>query len=395
MKKLVSALFLVVAFSSCLFLTPQIAWSKKSSTKDSIVDGASIFKKVSPAVVLVRGIAGNSQMQGSGVAFGNASKESKVITWVVTNEHVIAGSNSVQVEVSGKTYPALIAYADPEIDIALLIVQDVHLPTTKVASADFVAVGDRVFAIGSPLGLKNSITEGIVSGIRELNGVKLIQTSAAISKGNSGGGLFDGKGRFVGIITFKITSGENLNFAIDAEYVHIIADAMRANSCFLGPYENLQSAKLTKWLMTKKMPDGDPMYRYVMKIVNEFSETNRDLTNKKIAWVAQQYIAENDSVNKSSSPSESNNTVYRVTCSMYDIDDGKFFDEITLDIDQDNELVNGKPAQFFKDEIVLQVPEPHGGGNFTLNRYTGTLTMKKGYKSLLTGKCVNAGERKF
>jgi hypothetical protein len=395
MKRLISA-FLVVVFSLCLFLFPQIALSQKASTKDSVVDGASIFKKVSPAVLLVRAITGNSQVQGSGVAFGHASKESKVIlTWVVTNEHVIAGSNSVQVEVSGKTYPALIAYADPEIDIALLMVQDVHLPTTKVASADFVAVGDRVFAIGSPLGLKNSITEGIVSGIRELNGVKLIQTSAAISKGNSGGGLFDGKGRFVGITTFKITSGENLNFAIDAEYVHIIADAMRANDCFIGRYEYLQSWKLIKWLMTKKMPDDDPMYRYVMKIVNEFSETNRDLTNKKIGWVAEQYIAENESVDKSSSTSESNKTVYRVTCSMYNIDDGKFVDEITLDIDEDNELINGKPAQFLKNEIILQVPEPQGGGKFTLNRYTGTLTLKKGNKSLSTGKCVKAGECKF
>lgn len=80
-------------------------------------------------------------------------------------------------------------------------------------------IGDRVYAIGSPGGLTNSLSEGLISGLRQSGNVKLIQTTAAISPGSSGGGLFNRAGQLIGITTFKLARGENLNFAVDIAHV--------------------------------------------------------------------------------------------------------------------------------------------------------------------------------
>jgi hypothetical protein len=390
MKKLISAFFLVVACCLCLFLFPQIALSQKASTKDSLTIGASIFKKVSTSVVLVRGISNNSQMQGSGVAYAYLYKEGKpATTLVVTNAHVITDSNSIQVEVFGKTFPALILYTDPEIDIALLVVMDLVIPITKVTGADIVNVGDRVFAIGSPFGLKNSITEGIVSAIRDLNGIKYIQTSAAISKGSSGGGLFDRNGRFVGITTFKIISGESLNFAIDAQYINIVSKAQNAAGYVgRGKYENLITSEFIKWLLKRSSPNGDPMYLYVNRIWGEYLKTNNENLLKKLDEVAQQYGSELEPpwVQKSKIP------VYRLACSMYSARDGSFQHEEILTIDEANSLVDGRYAQFGESFILFYNDKFKN----RLDRYTSTLTIgTEKFPVLETGKCEKVGERKF
>jgi len=80
-----------------------------------------------------------------------------------------------------------------------------------------LSVGEPVYTIGSPSGLENTLGEGIVSGLRNKKGMKYIQTSAPISPGSSGGGLFDIYGNLVGITTFLLEDAQNLNFALSAD----------------------------------------------------------------------------------------------------------------------------------------------------------------------------------
>ncbi len=116
---------------------------------------------------------------------------------------------------------------DPQKDLALIKVAGARFPVAELRDGeDDTPIGERVYAIGAPKGLELTMSEGIVSGKRNSpGGYRLIQTSAALSSGSSGGGLFDDAGRLVGITTSKIDDGENLNFAIPITYVRDIAVA--------------------------------------------------------------------------------------------------------------------------------------------------------------------------
>src|SRR5919201_4168889 len=108
-------------------------------------------------------------------------------------------------------------------DLALLKIEDKDAPKfakVPMAEADGLAVGERVFAVGSPLGLERTVTEGIVSTkTRQIQGELYLQTTTQINPGNSGGPLFNLRGEVVGITNMKITFGEGLGFAIPIEAV--------------------------------------------------------------------------------------------------------------------------------------------------------------------------------
>lgn len=96
--------------------------------------------------------------------------------------------------------------------------------------ADAIRIGARVYAIGAPRGMELTISEGIVSSLREHAGIRFIQTTAAISPGSSGGGLFDAQARLVGITSFLLKDAQNLNFAYPAFYIRELpARSSRAN----------------------------------------------------------------------------------------------------------------------------------------------------------------------
>ncbi|MBV2208115.1 MAG: S1C family serine protease [Thermomonas sp.] len=103
------------------------------------------------------------------------------------------------------------------------------LPTVRVASSQWLEVGDPVYAIGAPQGLELTLSNGLVSGIREYKGTEYIQTTAPISQGSSGGGLFDAQGRLVGITTMYLKDGQNLNFAIPAELIASVPEVGKNN----------------------------------------------------------------------------------------------------------------------------------------------------------------------
>ena len=104
-----------------------------------------------------------------------------------------------------------------ELDLALL--KPGFDKPVEFAPSDTLHIGQTVFAIGSPRGMELTISNGIISGFREANGAKLVQTTAPFSPGSSGGGLFDDQGRLVGITTLIAKDSQNLNFAVSAQYI--------------------------------------------------------------------------------------------------------------------------------------------------------------------------------
>ena len=143
--------------------------------------------------------------------------------YIVTNYHVIQGANKVQVTLhNGDTYPASIVGGNNDMDIAVIKIDASGLTPAKMGDSSTVSVGDTAVAIGNPLGqLGGTATTGIISALDrnlEIEGrtLTLMQTDAAINGGNSGGGLFNGKGELIGIVDAK-SSGvgiEGLAFAI-------------------------------------------------------------------------------------------------------------------------------------------------------------------------------------
>lgn len=149
---------------------------------------------------------------------------------LITNFHVIEGETQVSIEVYHERGGQLErrSYKDVRIvamnkfaDLALLRIEDEGAPVFKpsvLGSSDLLAVGERVFAVGSPLGLERTVTEGIVSTkTREMEGDLYIQTTAQINPGNSGGPLFNLRGEVVGVTNMKLLNSEGLNFAIPVD----------------------------------------------------------------------------------------------------------------------------------------------------------------------------------
>ena len=177
-----------------------------SKTSENIPNVAtSVFEKVSKSVIIVEAQTPTGKVQGSGVVYDSDRSvvmESKRLkmpqsdelkSYVVTNAHVVKNTSDLSVVQGNKRYQADIEYRDREGDLALLRVHGDLFSTSPPFSGVQLKVGERVFAIGSPLGLENTISEGILSGKREENGVLLLQTTSPISPGSSGGGLFNGE----------------------------------------------------------------------------------------------------------------------------------------------------------------------------------------------------------
>jgi S1-C subfamily serine protease len=186
-----------------------------------------VVRKVGPSVVLIR----TSQGLGSGVVFDAKGD-------IVTNNHVVAGSNNFQVtSADGRQYTARLVGTFPPDDLAVLRIAATGLQPATFADSKSLAVGDLALAIGNPLGLQSSVSEGIVSALgrtmNEDNGVALpnvIQTSAAINPGNSGGALVNLQGQVIGIPTLAATDPQlgggqapGIGFAIPSNIVRNIA----------------------------------------------------------------------------------------------------------------------------------------------------------------------------
>jgi serine protease Do len=211
-----------------------------------------LVNELGEAVVQVRTPAG----LGSGF-FINADG------FLITNFHVTEGETQISVEVylqkngqiERKTYKQVrIVALNKFADLALLRIEDKDAPKfscVTLGDADKLAVGDTVFAIGSPLGLERTVTEGILSTkTRQFEGTLYLQTTAQINPGNSGGPLFNLRGEVVGVTNMKITFGEGLGFAIPVEAVKFFLNHLESyaydNDNPSNPYRYLEPPSRTR-----------------------------------------------------------------------------------------------------------------------------------------------------
>jgi S1-C subfamily serine protease len=189
-------------------------------------DLATAVARVAPTVVQVQTDAGS---QGSGVIVEPSGL-------IVTNNHVIRGADRVTLLTQDeRRVPATVVTADERQDLAILEPDGpVGRGAELAAEGDTLDQGARVFAIGSPFGLQNTVTAGIVSNagrVNPRNGVPMIQIDAPINPGNSGGGLFDLDGHLIGIPTSilgPISGNVGIGFAVPVSRVRALLDSATA-----------------------------------------------------------------------------------------------------------------------------------------------------------------------
>jgi len=182
----------------------------------ALASAQDVASRAFPSVVLLIMRDANRQplSLGSGF-FVNANT-------VATNAHVIEGAASGTVRIVGRETKYAIegtVGVDERRDIVLLRIRDVVGTPIGLADSSTVCVGDQVYAIGNPLGLEGTMSQGIVSGIRTIGEDRLIQMTAPVSPGSSGGPVLNAQGGVVGVAVGTFTSGQNLNFAIPSDYV--------------------------------------------------------------------------------------------------------------------------------------------------------------------------------
>jgi S1-C subfamily serine protease len=171
-----------------------------------------IVDRAKPAVVRVESESG----VGTGFVVGSDGR-------VVTNLHVIVQAKDITVQLADKrTFRVERVLAmDVDRDLVIVKIDATGLPTVPLGNSDLVSAGERVVVIGNPLGvLDYTVSDGLISAVRQHSAeTRVIQTSAPISQGSSGGPLFNNYGEVIGIATFFSTQGQNLNFAIPSNYL--------------------------------------------------------------------------------------------------------------------------------------------------------------------------------
>ena len=215
-----------------------------SSTGGSLSDVASA---VTPSVVVVttEQIVTDNYFWGGQQVLSGAGSGVILTTdgYIVTNYHVVEGAQQITVTLhDDSTYTATVVGSDQQSDIALLKIDATGLTPAVLGDSDSVQVGAVVIAVGNPMGtLGGTVTDGIVSALNrdisvEGNEMTLMQTSAAISPGNSGGGLFNTNGELIGIVNAKYSDedAEGLGFAIPVNTMKTVVQDLLENGYVTG-----------------------------------------------------------------------------------------------------------------------------------------------------------------
>lgn len=178
--------------------------------------------------------------------------------YIVTNSHVVSDGEAKEINVlfnNGETAPAELVWNDASLDLAIIKVasDNKNLKAIDIGDSDEIGVGDRVVAIGNPLGfnLQSTVTSGIISGLNRSvsfnTGVQmdgLMQTDAAINSGNSGGALLNSRGQLIGINTAKAGNSDGIGFAIPINTVKPVIDKIRENGKFDSVYLGITGQSL-------------------------------------------------------------------------------------------------------------------------------------------------------
>lgn len=205
-------------------LSALAAQTPSDTARGSQVPGEAALERLAArataAVVRIDVRTPTDTRQGSGFLVDSSGR-------IVTNYHVVRDARSMRVKLaSGDVYENVTILAtDPRRDVAVLQIPGFHLPALPLGNSDSVHTGASVVLIGSPLGLQNTVSTGIVSGSRqEKEGYTLLQVSAPASPGSSGGPVLSRSGRVIGVAVSQMQAGQNLNFAVPINYVRGLLD---------------------------------------------------------------------------------------------------------------------------------------------------------------------------
>lgn len=254
---IVGALLVVFALNGMGFFANASSSSTTSSSTagktinikntDEATTAQAAAAKALPSVVVVNVTTSSGSGLGSGVIYDKKGD-------IITNYHVIEGATSISVTINNKSYDATVVGSDSSSDIAVIKVNlgDTEVTPIEVGDSDKLVVGDWVMTVGSPFGLDQSVSAGIVSSLSrnqvmqsssgETIYTNLIQTDAAINPGNSGGALVNSKGQLVGICTLFSSDTDSfagIGFAIPGNYATKIADKIIAGKTVTHAYIGL------------------------------------------------------------------------------------------------------------------------------------------------------------
>jgi hypothetical protein len=212
-----------------------------------------IIDSSSPAIVRIE--AGDAKVGTGFIVDGGGL--------IATNLHVIEGESKVRVKLykDSTDYPAtIVAAVDKNHDLALIRIQPKKkLPVLRLGDSSAMSAGDRVYAIGNPLGVFDySITDGLISQVRPLSEeLTILQISAAISQGSSGGPLFNQFGEVIGVTTAIITQGQAINLAVPSNYLRPLMQKPIAMSLddFAKATKNADEPDDDNITITRKVPD--------------------------------------------------------------------------------------------------------------------------------------------
>jgi serine protease Do len=257
----------------------QTVISKGSSIGDSLLaaldrEFTGLVNRVLPSVVSIEAIPADTidpRIQMLRFLFGGNDPSARpsgsgVIVsengHIVTNLHVVNGARAVQVQLAdGRTLPAKFVGADGPSDIALLKIETEGLQALPFGDSDKVNVGQMVFAVGNPLGLQETVTQGIISakGRRALSEAanEFFQTDAAVNPGNSGGPLVNLNGEIIGINNSISAQGQGIGFAIPSNTVRRVFESIRDHGRFIRPWFGAYMRSLTPQLAQQLgLPDA-------------------------------------------------------------------------------------------------------------------------------------------
>jgi S1-C subfamily serine protease len=240
---------------------------------------ADVVKRSSDAVVLIviSNSAGQETALGSGFLISADGQ-------IITNYHVVKEARSAIVKLSnGAFFPVnSIVASDADKDLAIIKVNGRNLPFLQIGDVEGLHVGDHVVAIGSPLGLEGTVSDGIVSALRDIGKTKWIQTTAPVSHGNSGGPLLDMSNHVVGVITWGVNLqlGQNLNFAAPANEVTALLSGptpvMRSLSpTSLPESSGIQRLKDVRKIALESLGNSDAAGLVREKLINRLTASGR------------------------------------------------------------------------------------------------------------------------
>lgn len=196
-------------------ITPRGGWPEwkadgtaPTALKGDALDARELFTRLSPSVLLIEAFTARGVGQGSAVAV--------TTTEALTNCHVVEGALKIVAKHQKKELVAELKRSDPATDRCVVsVAEPVLVPIGGVRTTGSLQVGEPLYTIGAPSGFELTLSNGILSGQREASGRTFVQTTAPISPGSSGGGLFDANGNLVGITTLVVVGAEKLNQALN------------------------------------------------------------------------------------------------------------------------------------------------------------------------------------